>query len=427
MAVLVVACPTADEAKNPPLTKTTWQISHVLPASMQSSAWSAMSKGFDLGHNASRAPVAREIRWFQHQQDYIHELTRNAKPYLYYIYQQAEKRGMPAELALVPMVESDYKPFAYSRTGAAGLWQMMPGTASGFGIRINWWYDGRRDIIASTKAALDYFDYLHSYFGNWLLAIAAYDSGEGTVEMAIRHNQRLHRPTDFWSLPLPYETKLYIPKLLALVEIIRDPQRYHLHLDPVPNSTYFTPVDMESKISLNQVAELSDTPIKMIRDLNPGFRHWTTVSHQPYSLLLPKTKTDLFEQQLQTTHTTHTKNNYHRVLSGESLEYLAHHYHTTVATLKEENHLKNNTIRIGQTLVISSVVATKTKSSVPTHQKNRDKNKMITHVVHSGETLGNIAYHNHVSVKNIIEWNQLQHQKYLQPGQVLHLQISSKL
>jgi len=432
MAALIAACPTANQNSQPPSTQPAWQMSHYLPASLQSSAWPAMAKNFELGHNASREPVAQEIRWFESRQNYIHELTHNARPYIYYVYQQAKKRDMPTELALIPMIESNYNPFAYAHTGATGLWQMMPGTASGFGVRINWWYDGRRDIIASTKAALDYFDYLHAYFGNWLLAIAAYDSGEGTVEMAIRHNQRLHRPTDFWDLPLPHETKMYVPKLLALAEIVRDPRHYHLHLDSVPNRSYFTAVDMNHEMALSEVAELSQTSIKSVRNLNPGFRRWRTMSGHPYSLLLPKAQVATFEQQLQLANEPHTQWRHHQVSAGESLSFLAHLYRTNIGVIKEANHLTNDHIHIGQVLLIPT--AANIKAHTATHHIASAKiaedfvpgpQRMIHHVA-PGDNLWTIAARFHVKPSQIRYWNNIPYRGRIHTGQELTIWVPAK-
>lgn len=185
-----------------------------------SDLWSVLQHQFTLNHYENNPAVKAQIEWFLKRKKYIYKLAENAQPYLYYILTQVDKRKLPAEMVLLPMIESAYDPFAFSSAGASGLWQMMPGTASGFGLKQNWWYDGRRDIVASTNAALDYLSYLQSFFnGNWLLAIAAYDSGEGTVLSATRKNIAKGEPTDFWSLNLPRETQAYIPKLLALAEI----------------------------------------------------------------------------------------------------------------------------------------------------------------------------------------------------------------
>src|SRR5579872_1697739 len=189
--------------------------------------WDALRLEFNLPHYENNPEVQVQIEWFLTHNHFLMESTSRAGPYIYYILQQVRKRHLPAELVLLPVIESSYNPFSNSYMGAAGIWQIMPETASGFGIKRNWWYDGRRDIIASTKAALNYLAYLQNFFeGNWLLAIAAYNTGEGSVLSAIRRNVSTGMNTDFWSLPLSQQTRDYVPRLLALAEIISHPDRY---------------------------------------------------------------------------------------------------------------------------------------------------------------------------------------------------------
>ena len=194
-----VACSTTTASSNNKTTSSNHQRSW-LNKTLHPDLWQAINHTENLLYNPQQSDIAKQITFYTKNSRTIPILANNAQPYLYYIYQQTQIRHMPAELALLPMVESNYNPFLYSNQGATGLWQIMPGTASGFHLDINWWYDGRRDIRASTKAALDYLSYLHDFFDDWLLAIAAYNCGEGTVNKAIHHNQQAHLPTDFWSL-----------------------------------------------------------------------------------------------------------------------------------------------------------------------------------------------------------------------------------
>ena len=230
-----------------------------------------MRAHFHINNQISRPSVPRQIAWYKKHPEYIRKLSENARPYMYYVYHEVKKRGMPAEIALVPMIESGYDPYAYSHAGAAGLWQMMPTTAAGFGLHLNWWYDGRRDIYASTTAALDYLEYLHNFFhGDWLDALAAYDSGEGHVLSRIRYNAHHHRDTHFWALKLPRETRRYIPKLLALSQIIEHPRQYHVYLPPIPNKPYFSRITTPGQIDLNVAAKHAEIDINKIYELNPG-------------------------------------------------------------------------------------------------------------------------------------------------------------
>ncbi len=313
---------------------------HHSTESAQTDVWAAMSNDFALDDSTDHAMTEEQIHYFLKNRDYLHELTRNATPYLYYVYKETQQRGMPAEIALLPMIESNYHPFGVSTSGASGLWQMMPDTASGFGVKTNWWYDGRRDIKTSTNAALHYLAYLHHDFGDWLLAIAAYNTGEGAVEAAIRHNKRLGKPTDFWSLPLPYETKIYVPKLLALANIFANPQKYHVTLPVIANHPYFETVPMHGKTDLKHVATLSHTPLKTVRLLNPGVRHTaTTIPNQQYALLLPSDHADLYrvnsqkksaaEHHVSSTHSrTHHQNHPHAKHVAAKTSHHTHSAHT---------------------------------------------------------------------------------------------------
>src|ERR1700683_779479 len=204
--------------------------------------------GFQLEDVAENA-VDMQLFWFANHPDYLERSFQRSELYLYDIAAQIEKRGMPLELALLPMIESAYEPYAYSRARASGLWQFIPGTGSRFDLKQDWWYDGRRDVVESTRAALDYLQSLHDEFnGDWLLAIAAYNCGEAAVEHAVRVNRSAGRAIDFWSLWLPRETRAYVPKLLAMKRLVRDPGAYGLAMSPIPNQPYFARVATPGQI-----------------------------------------------------------------------------------------------------------------------------------------------------------------------------------
>ncbi|MFQ6274227.1 lytic transglycosylase [Coxiella burnetii] len=401
-----------------------WHLSD--PFSKGQNLWAVISHRFSFdGKYSNNYYVREKIRWFQHQQYYLTQLTQNAQPYIYYVLQQTEKRGMPAEIALLPMIESNYNPFLYSKRGATGLWQIMPGTATGFGLLINWWYDGRRDVVASTNAALNYLQYLHDYFHNWLLAIAAYDAGEGTISAAIRYNRRHGRPTDFWSLPLPYETREYVPKLLALADIIKNHTRYGLHLTPVENRPFFTTVALTAQMNLEKLVKLSDSTSKLIRNLNPGFRRSSTMPNHTYNFLVPINKADQLQKnlaELETqTHPLTGKRIYHRVHAGDSLSILASRYHTSVTEIRQMNKLKSNVIQIGENLLIPEAQAT---PYTPVHnarisEDNIPGPKRIVHVVKAHETIAQIAHLYHVTSRQIYFWNNINKPKTLAAGDKL--------
>jgi membrane-bound lytic murein transglycosylase D len=250
--------------------------------------WDVLRSEFTLPHYENSPEVQEQLAFFMRNPDFLLHCTERAAPYLYYISQQVRKRHLPIEMVLLPMIESAYNPFAYSSSGAGGIWQIMPNTAAGLGIKQNGWYDGRRDVIASTKAALNYLVYLAGFFdGNWLLALAAYNTGEGNILAAIHRNIRDAKNTDFWSLPLSQQTRDYVPRLLALAIIIANPKQYPIHFPIVRNAPYLAQVDVGRQIDLNRAASLAGLSFNSLKQLNPGYNHTTTDPNGPYQLILP--------------------------------------------------------------------------------------------------------------------------------------------
>ncbi|PIQ43683.1 MAG: lytic transglycosylase [Gammaproteobacteria bacterium CG11_big_fil_rev_8_21_14_0_20_46_22] len=387
--------------------------------------WTVLGDSFDLpDESSSNAAVAWQIKWFMKNPKYVQKMAESAAPYLYYIFQQVKKRHLPAELALLPMVESAYDPYATNYgSGAAGLWQMMPGTASGFGLRLDWWYDGRRDVVASTNAALNYFVYLGKFFnGDWLLAIAAYDSGEGTVEDAIKRNARAGKPTEFWYLSLPYETETYVPKLLALATIISHPDEYPIQLPVVKNAPYLAKVNIGTQIDLSRAASMAGLSLDQLSELNPGYNRWATDPSGPHVLFLPITHVDRFKRELAKL-PVKDRVSWNRALvrHGDTLDSFAKRYHTSVTLIRQVNHLHNNSIYPGQALFIptgsdrlSKLVLHNEHLFNESHTRVRVMN-ITRHTVKKGETLWTIAKHYHVSVRQIKFWNSLR-SDYVAPG-----------
>lgn len=250
--------------------------------------------------DASAIPqVKQQINRYVQYKDKLSKSMANSQPYIYYIYQEAQKRNLPIELALLPVIESGYDPYAYSHKGAAGLWQLMPKTADQYGIPQNRIYDGRRDVIASTNAALDHLTFLHNYFkGDLLLALAAYDSGLKRVTNAIQQNARAGKSTDFWSLPLPKETKDYVPRLLAIATIVNNAERYGVDLPSVKFEPYLTQVNMNHSITLPQAAQLAEMDLEHVYRLNPGFNPWSSITSTSNRLILPVGNAAIFERNL---------------------------------------------------------------------------------------------------------------------------------
>ena len=261
--------------------------------------WKEFRDDLQLPVDPNNPLVKAQIRWYQKNQGFLNRSIVRGAPYLFYIYQQTKKNHLPAELALIPIGESGFNPLNRSNKGAVGLWQFMPGTAATYGLRMNKYYDGRKDLITSTDAALKYFTYLYYYFdNNWLLAIAAYDTGEGNVQKAILRNQRTGASTNFWSLNLHRETREYIPKLLALSAIIKNPNKYGIHLVAINNAPYCEQVSDGQQITLKQAAKFANYNPEIIRNLNSQYLRVVTEPNGPHFLLIPKAKVSLFKKKL---------------------------------------------------------------------------------------------------------------------------------
>lgn len=316
--------------------------------------WDVLRDQFSLQHYEYNPAVQEKIQWFMNNQDFLLRSATRAAPYLYYVSQQLAKRHLPAELVLLPIVESGYNPFSMSPVGAVGIWQLMPETASGLGVKRNGFYDGRRDVIASTRAALNYLAYLQSFFdGNWLLAIAAYNTGEGNVSSAIRRNVQNGIDTDFWSLPLSQQTKDYVPSLLALAVIISNPDKYPVYFPPVRNAPYLAEVDIDSKINLKLAAKLAGLTDAQIMQLNPGFKKSAVITKSRYKLILPIENVAQFSENASSSSLTHQVEWIHyQVKTHDTLEKIAEKFDTTASEIKKLNHLVKNELHRGLNLII---------------------------------------------------------------------------
>jgi membrane-bound lytic murein transglycosylase D len=390
--------------------------------------WNKLASQFNLPDETPMNPeVRKQINWYMHNKKYLIKIAKRSAPYLYYISQQVKQRNLPAELALLPIIESEYEPLAYSKVGAAGLWQIMPGTASGFGLKIDWWYDGRRDIVASTSAALDYFSYLGNFFNNnWNLAFAAYDAGDGAINAAIHRNAKAGKPVDFWHLHLSKETTSYVPKLLALATIIKYPQEYPIDLPPIKNAPYLAEVDIGSQINLTQAAKMANISLKELIKLNPAYNHWATDPSGKHKLLLSIDKVATFQAHLH--HFPKSKRvtwKRYKVKNGDSLLSIAHKFKTTPSLLRHANRLKNDKIYQNHALLIPTATERLTQSILRSERKIFHLNKkipelkIIQHQVKSGDSLWTIAKKYHVKPKQILFWNGLKSYKSLRVGKKL--------
>jgi len=383
--------------------------------------WQQLRLGFHLPAEP-RESVARQIRFYSREPRQVETILQRGEPYLAYIYGEVRKRNFPNEIVLLPFIESGYDPYAYSHGHAAGLWQFIPGTGTHYGLKQDWWYDGRRDVVASTNAALKYLDNLQQAFdGDWLLALAAYNAGEGTVRQAIKRNQKKGKPVDFWHLALPRETRIYVPRLLAISTIIRQPEKYGVHLTPVAESPAFTVVNTHAQLDLAVAASLADMDTKELQLLNPGFNRWAMHPQGPHRLVVPADKSDVFKQNLAALPPSQrVKWLRHKVLRGETLGHIANRYDTTVSVLRKTNELRGNTIRIGQQLIIP--VAARDSTHYASLLKDIPvpaSGKTLTYRVRNGDSLWLIARSYNVSVKQLSQWNDLAANASIKPGQQL--------
>jgi membrane-bound lytic murein transglycosylase D len=315
--------------------------------------WGRLRAGFNFPQQAAPS-VQAHIDTFHNHPRHIEQILQRGEPYLFYILSRVEERGMPAELALLPVIESAFDPFASSPAGAAGIWQFMPATAKYVGLRQDWWVDDRRDIIAATDAALDYLSKLQQRFdGDWLLALAAYNAGSARVNKAIRLNRSQGKPVDFWHLPLPEETRGYVPKLIALRAIISNPKAHNITLPTLPNTPYFTAVDTGGQLDLQVAARLTGTSMDELQRLNPGLTRSITPPASTHTLLIPRTSELRFRERLAWLPANQRVQSVkYRVRRGDTLSAIAQNSRTTVARLRQINHLESTRIFAGKLLVV---------------------------------------------------------------------------
>jgi len=385
-----------------------------------------------LRRNFSLEPVMNkriqaELNWFTRNPSYLNRVFNRAQRYLPFIIDELETRKLPFELALLPVVESAFDPFAYSHGRAAGLWQIIPGTGRRFGIRQNWWYDGRRDAVDSTRGALEYLAYLHDLMdGDWELAIASYNSGEGNVLKAVKRNRARSKPTDFWNLSLSRETSAYVPRLMALVELVRNPKKYDLDLPELIDEPQFVVADIGSQVDLALAAELAGIELDTLYAYNAGNNRWSTDPEGPHRLVLPIDVADEFTAALAAIpEKERIRWKRHKIRNGEAISQIAERYNTTVSTIRTANNLKGNSIRAGAHLMIP--VSTKPLDEYNLSAEGRREKKQntvrkgnrIEHIVASGESFWTISRRYNVNMNKLAAWNGTAPRDTLSIGQKL--------
>jgi membrane-bound lytic murein transglycosylase D len=381
--------------------------------------WQRIRRGFAMP-DLDNALARRNTAAYAREHDYLQRMFDRSRMYLYHIVEEIEKRGLPMELALLPMVESAFNPMAYSRAHASGLWQFIPGTGKRFDLKQDWWYDGRRDVVDSTNAALDYLTKLYEMHGDWHLALASYNWGENAVKRAIAKNRKARKPTDYSSLRMPRETRNYVPKLQALKNIIANPEPYGIDLDPIPNEPYFVLVSELPAIDVALAAELAEMPVKDFMALNPGFSR-PLIRSEAARVILPADKVGVFHENL----AKHDQDalvswQIYRPKRGETLGSVAKKFRLPIAQLKHVNGIPARSWRIPKQLVVPmDSDAKESAGSLPIMYSPPIPAVRHVHRVKRGDTLSGIAARYRVRVSDLKAWNRLG--RHLQIGQRINI------
>jgi len=423
------APPTATE---PPASEEPAPVAGITPA-QYTDLFDRMRAGFKLDPTMNPA-IEQQLHWFVNNPDYLERSFARSELYLYHIVTELESRGMPLEIALLPIVESAFEPYAYSRARASGLWQFIPDTGSRFGLKQDWWYDGRRDVVESTRAALDYLQSLHDEFnGDWLLAIAAYNCGEAAIERAVEENQASGKPIDFWSLRLPKETRAYVPKLLAMKRLVADPESLGLAISHIPNQPYFTRVDTHGQIDMKVAAKIAGVTPEEVYELNPAYHRWATDPSGPYWLLLPVDGAQAFMQNIgQLSDDERMQTMHYTVRHGDSVASVARRFKTTVNVVRELNDLPSGALTVGTDLRVPAA-RTELPPKVVLAAARVDGRMRASRRPHvrfvragAGDSLWAIARRSGMDVKTLASLNGMQPGDTLRAGQRIRLSTRAR-
>jgi len=394
--------------------------------------WQRIRRGFAMPDLENRN-AANSTRWYAARPDYLGRMAGRANLYLFHIVEEIERRGMPTELALLPFVESAMQPEAESRAKAAGLWQFIPSTGKLYQLEQNLWQDERRDVVESTRAALDYLQKLYDDFGDWHLALAAYNCGEGCVARAVNRARARRQSTDYSRLRLPRETQGYVPKLQAIKNIVRDPAAYGVELPAIRNEPYFAVLRKTRDIDVDTAARLAEMPVDEFRELNPSFNRPLIIGAGEANLLLPADRADIFLANLAAfeatgqplaSWTTYT------VQNTDTVENIASRVGVSSDHLREANRIpKRHKLAAGSTILIprdetmTDDVAPEQLEAALSLLPDRGAQRIITYRVRRGDTLSGIARRYRITMDEIVELNKLR-SRQLFAGQRLSLAVS---
>ena len=386
----------------------------IIPSeSKESNIWSRINSGYDMKERPSRR-IRNYEKWYSKRPEYVQRMLERSEKYLFHVVGEVEKRNMPMEIALLPMIESAYNPIATSRKKAAGMWQFIPSTGKIYGLKQNWWVDERRSVIESTNAALNYLEKLYKEFGSWELALASYNAGEGRVGRAIKRNKRNKKPTGYYSLRLPKETKNYVPKLFAIKNIISNPKKYGLNLPNIKNKPYFEYIEVTKNIDTQLIARLAEISIEEFQLLNPQHkRPVINVKNASQKVNLPHQNIHIFN---------YNYYSYDKPLSNwvaynpkkkERVAQVAKKFGIDRKILMQVNHLeRRKSFRRNSTILIPNKDAITTY--FPTNiNELYNYSSIITHKVKPGQTLSHISDKYNISVRDIKEFNELRSDKII--------------
>lgn len=421
------AAATSPQEQNP-VSQATQPQANPLQVQHYDNLWDRIRAGYGLPE-ANNAVIDSQVRFYTGNKNYFSKVAQQSEPYLHYVVTQLQANKMPLELALLPFLESSYNPTA-SNASNAGMWQLGSATGKNYGLKTNAWYDGRKDVVASTDAAIRLLNKLNTLFdGDWLLVVAAYNAGEGTIQQAIEKNRRAGKPTDFWSLPLNKTTQGYVPQLLALSRIVANPQRYDFQLPVIPDTPYFVKINVDSQINLAEAAQATSLDLNQLKKLNAGFNGWLTDPTGQHQLLVPVADAAAFTLKLDTlSKGPKVKWSEHVVKKGDSLDAIAKKYGVSSASISATNRLGNNKLTPGQRLQIALTpnASTIDEKVVNVETASAKQTSSGTYTVKSGENLWTIAKAQKMSVNSLAQLNGISTSASLQPGQKLVVSASNQ-
>jgi len=393
-----------------------------------SNLWLRIAQGYAMS-NTQSAYSKKFENFYAARPEYVNQMMGRTAKYLFYVVEEVQKRGMPTEIALLPMIESAYNPQAQSRSRAVGIWQFIPSTGKYFGLEQNWWADHRRDVVSSTQAALDYLEKLHAMFGSWELALAAYNAGEGTVSRAIENNKRAGLPTDYDSLSLPIETEQYVPKLQAIKNIVTEPEQYGLDINIIPNKAYFAEIDPPFQIDAKLAASLAEISDEEFALLNPSYKRPIIASkNNTHKILLPVATVDIFKRNLANNEQSLTKWSVYNAKRGENIASIASKFNISLDKLRNINSLSNNN-QLTNPLHLLVPSTEETSDAIDISQLATQKTDVtafgakivqITHKIKRGETLSTVARKYGTDTRTLMKVNRLKSYN-IKAGQIIKI------